>query len=130
MQSFGLKLCLMLASFFLHSSFIATHSPELPQVQLVILLSIDPPIAPHPNLPRLTIQLWQGFLPNPPPCSASARQRQGRMVWEADWTHAATPLYILLSDIFRGQVPAAYGNNDRVQLDTVSWRQAIIDVYF
>jgi hypothetical protein len=52
------------------------------------------------------------------------------MVWEADWTHAATPLYILLSDIFRGQVPAAYGNNDRVQLDTVSWRQAIIDVYF
>ena len=49
------------------------------------------------------------------------------MVWAADWTHIATPLYILLSDIFRGQVPAAYGNNDRVQLDTVAWRQSIID---
>jgi hypothetical protein len=49
------------------------------------------------------------------------------MVWEADWTHSATPLYILLSDIFRGQVPSAYGENDRVYLDTVAWRQAIID---
>lgn len=51
------------------------------------------------------------------------------MVWAADWTHAATPLYILLSDIFRGQVPAAYGNNDRVQLDTVTWQQHIIDTW-
>jgi hypothetical protein len=51
------------------------------------------------------------------------------MVWEVDWTHAATPLYILLSDIFIGQVPAAYGNNDCVHLDTVVWRQAIIDVW-
>jgi hypothetical protein len=51
------------------------------------------------------------------------------MVWEADWTHTATPLYMLLSDIFRGQVPAAYGNNDRVYLDTVAWQQAIIDAW-
>jgi hypothetical protein len=49
------------------------------------------------------------------------------MVWEADWTQAATPLYILLSDIFRGQVPADYGNHDHVDLDTVAWQQAIID---
>jgi len=52
------------------------------------------------------------------------------VVWEADWTQAATPMYILLSDIFRGEVPAAYGNNDRVYLDTVAWRQVIIDAYF
>ena len=51
------------------------------------------------------------------------------MVWEADWTHSATPLYILLSDIFRGQAPAAYGNNVRVRLDTVAWGQAIIDAW-
>jgi hypothetical protein len=51
------------------------------------------------------------------------------MVWEADWTHGATPFYILLSDIFRGQVHAAYGNNDRVHLDIVAWRQAIIDTW-
>jgi hypothetical protein len=49
------------------------------------------------------------------------------MVWEADWTQTATPLYILFSDIFRGQAPAAYGNNDRVHLNTVRWRQIIID---
>jgi len=26
-------------------------------------------------------------------------------------------------------VPAAYGNNDRVHLDTVVWRQAIVDAW-
>jgi len=30
---------------------------HMPEVQLVILLSIDPPIAAHPNLPRIIIQL-------------------------------------------------------------------------
>jgi hypothetical protein len=49
------------------------------------------------------------------------------MVWEADWTLVATPLYLLLSDIFRGQVPAVYGNSDHVHLNTAAWRQAIID---
>jgi len=98
-------------------------------VQLVILLSINPPIAAQPNLPRITIQLWRGFPPNHPPCTPGVRQRIARMVWEADWTQNATPLYILLSDIFRGQVPAAYGNNDCVHLDTVVWRQAIVDAW-
>ena len=51
------------------------------------------------------------------------------MVWEANWTQAATPLYILLADIFRGQVPAAYGNHDCVHLNTVAWRQDIIDAW-
>jgi len=77
----------------------------------------------------MTIQLWRGFPLNHLPRSPAAQQREARMVWEADWTHTATPLYILLSDIFRGQVPAAYGNNDRVHLDTVAWRQAIIDAW-
>ncbi|KAF8349843.1 hypothetical protein F5887DRAFT_942629 [Amanita rubescens] len=94
---------------------------DMPEVQLVILLLIDIPIAPHPNIPRIIIQLWRGHsLP-------AAQKRQAHMVWEADWTHSATPLYILFSDIFRGSVPATYGNNDRVHLDTVAWRQAIID---
>ena len=51
------------------------------------------------------------------------------MVWEADWTQNATLFYLLLSDIFRGQVPVAYGNNDLVHLDTVAWQQAIIDAW-
>jgi hypothetical protein len=97
----------------------AVHLPELLQVQLVMLLSIDPPIATHPDQPRTTIQLWRGF----GPLNSS---REARMVWEADWTHAATPLYFLLSDIFRGEVPAAYGDNDRVFLAGAEFRQVII----
>jgi hypothetical protein len=103
---------------------------HVPEIQLVILLSIDPPIAPHPNLPRIAIQLWRSFTLNHTPRTPTARQREARMVWESDWTHTATPLYILLSDIFRGgPVPADYGNNDRVHLETAAWRQAIISRY-
>jgi hypothetical protein len=51
------------------------------------------------------------------------------MVWATDWTLGATPFYILLDDIFRGQVPAEYGNNDRVYLDAETWRQSIIDAW-
>jgi hypothetical protein len=125
MQDFGLNTCLRLVTF----SFVAMHSQKHDQVQLVILVSIDPPVAPYPNLPRITIQLWKGFPPCWPLCSPTGRQREARMVWEANWTHAATPLYILLSDIFRGQVPAAYGNNDHVHLNTADWRQAIIEAW-
>jgi hypothetical protein len=110
-------------------SFIVLFSHEFYQIQLVIIMSIDPPRRPNLNLPRITVQLWRGF-PNPrPPCLPTGRQRAARMVWEADWTQAATPLYILLSDIFRGPAPAAYGNNDRVHLDTGAWRQDIIDAW-
>ena len=94
------------------------------QVCLVILLFIDPPIAPYPTLPRFTIQLWRGF---PAVHSRASQQREARMVWDADWTHVATPMYILLADIFRGGVPAAYGMNTHVYLDTTAWRQDIID---
>lgn len=124
MRGFGLKTCLRLANFF----FVVTHSPELLQVQLVILLSINIPIAPHPNIPRIIIQLWRGYLPHD--SSPATQKRQARMVWEADWTHSVTPLYILSSDIFRGPAPAAYGDNDRVHLNAVAWRQAIIDSSF
>lgn len=51
------------------------------------------------------------------------------MVCEADWTNNATP-HILLPDIFGGQAPPPeYGDNDRVQLDTVTWRQHIVDAW-
>lgn len=101
------------------------HTPE---VRLVILISIDPPIAPNPTFPRITVQLWRGFDFSRLP-SAVFQVREARMVWAADWTVAATPLYILLDDIFRGQVPAEYGNNDRVYLDTNGWRQTIITAW-
>jgi hypothetical protein len=109
-------------------SFVPTHCWNFLQVQLVILLSIDAPIAPHPTLPRITIELWRGLSPfNAQRPTAATQPRVAHMVLTADWTHTATPLYLLLSDIFRGQVPAAYGNNNRVHLDTVAWRQGIID---
>ena len=94
------------------------------QVQLVVLLLIDPPLAPHPTLPRVSLQLWKRF-----PSTAAQQQRDARMVWQADWTNYATPLYILLSDVFGQQVPAAYGNIDRFNLNTADLRDAIIDSY-
>ena len=97
-------------------------------MQLVILLLISPPIAPHPNFPGIIIQLWRGIPPHNPPHAPAAQQRQAQKVWEANWTHSATPLYILLSDIFRGPAPATYGTNDRVHLDTAAWRRAILQV--
>ncbi|KAF5384148.1 hypothetical protein D9615_003266 [Tricholomella constricta] len=99
------------------------------EVRLVILISIDPPIAPHPTFPRITVQLWRGFDPRRPPRHPVSRVREARMVWAADWTVAAAPLYIPLDDIFRGQVPAEYGNNDRVYLNTDSLRQKIITAW-
>jgi hypothetical protein len=48
------------------------------------------------------------------------------MVWQKDYTHNASPLYLLLTDIFRGQVPQEYGQHDRVQLDTATWRGTIL----
>jgi hypothetical protein len=35
----------------------------------------------------------------------------------------------LFQDIFRGPAPADYGNHDRVHMDTVGWRQIIVDRY-
>ena len=103
---------------------------ELLQVQLGILLSIDPPVQPNPNIPRITIELWRGFDAVHPQHTPEHGMRQGRGVWQADWTVAASPLYVLLSDIFRGQIgiPAAY-NGDRIFLDTIHWRQTIINNY-
>ena len=92
----------------------------------MILVIIDPPVAAHPNLLVITIQLWRGF---PPPArhpGGQAQARVARMVWQKDWTKNASPLYLLLTDIFRGQVPPEYGQHDRVQLDTVAWREAIL----
>ena len=83
-------------------------------MQLVMLLLIDPPLAPLPNFPRITVQLWRGV---DPAHSAASRQRQAEMVWSRDWTNGATPLYIRLADIFGAQVPLVYGNNDRLYLD-------------
>src|SRR6266540_7148248 len=78
------------------------------QVQLVLLDALLPL---HPNFPSIT--LWKGF----PPLILPIHQRQQREAWSRDWTFT-----ILLSGISGQQpVPAAYGNNDRVLLDT-TWR--------
>lgn len=92
-------------------------------------MSIDPPIAPNTNL-RITVQLWRGYPPaRPLRPQAAGRHREARMAWQTDWTNAATPMYLELSDIFMDQtlVPAYYGNNTRAVLDTVAWRRDIIN---
>ncbi|EDR04553.1 uncharacterized protein LACBIDRAFT_330473 [Laccaria bicolor S238N-H82] len=98
---------------------------HMPEVQLGILVLIDPPAAANPNPPVATIQLWRGFPPPERQTSGQAQTRIARMVWQKDWTHNASPLHLLLADIFQGQVPPEYGQHDRVQLDTVTWREAI-----
>jgi stringent starvation protein B len=74
----------------------------------------------------LGIQLWKRF---PLPNTTTAEEIQAYKVWEADWTQQATPLYILLSDIFGPKVPAEYGNNDRVFLNSVRVRERILESY-
>jgi len=96
-------------------------------IRLVILISIDSPIPPFPNFPRIRITLWRREDPSDRPvCPHAGRERIARDVWGADWTDAANPFYILLSDIFRGPPPASYGNRDRVYLNSQAWRDAII----
>lgn len=51
------------------------------------------------------------------------------MVWQDDWTHNAGPFYILLADIFRGEVTTEYGASDRIFLASAAWRQRIIETY-
>jgi len=96
------------------------------QVELVVLLSISKSLADPPS-PVITIELWKAL---PTQRTAEARERQAHKVWSADWTNNATPLYILLSDIFKGQVPPEYSDEtDRIYLNTVAFRQHILDVW-
>jgi hypothetical protein len=89
-------------------------------VELVILVLIDP------DLPVITIELWRGFPPSNKHSSGQAQTRAARMVWQKNWTQNASSLYLSLTDIFRGQLPPEYGQHDRVQLDGVTWREAIL----
>jgi len=99
------------------------------QVQLVFLILIDPPRPAHPTTPRITVQLWK-TRPANRPAGSTARPREAYMVLEADWSLTATPVYVLLTDIFGAHpVHAAYGNNDRAVLDTAWLRDKIIRSY-
>jgi hypothetical protein len=110
------------------------HSNGISQVQLVVIICIDPPLATHPDLPRITIQHWKlthrpsrvFSTPNP----YAQQNKEAGMVWQANWTHAVTPYYIELADIFRpGTIPAIYGANTRAYFTPASldrWRLNII----
>ena len=95
------------------------------QVQLVVLLLIDPPLPPHPTLPTS-----KGLIANVETlslCGTSAAK--GCPDGQADWTNNATPLYVPHSDVFGQRVPTAYGDVDRFNLNTADLRDAIIDSY-
>ena len=123
MLSYGLNTCQRLVNQALLSLWSFNHQ-TLPQVQLVILLFIDPATPAHPT-PKISIELWRGI----PLGSQDAQTKEGHMVWQDDWTHNAGPFYILLADIFRGEVPPEYGVHDRIFLASASWRQGIIESY-
>ena len=97
------------------------------QVQLVFLILVDPPRLAHPTTPRITVQLWKGRTT----CAGSTtHERDAYMVLEADWSLNATPVYVLLTDVFGAHpVHAAYGNNDCAVLDTAWLRDTIIHSY-
>ena len=97
-------------------------------MELVVLLSISKSLAELDTpSPIITIELWKALPPQP---MAEARKREAHKVWSADWTNDATPLYILLSDIFKGQVSPEYSDKtDRIYLNTVAFRQHILDVW-
>jgi hypothetical protein len=102
-----------------------THQ-KIFQINLVIIISIDHPCPPFPNFPRIRIELCARFSQYSSCPSSIFKIHQDRIasrVWNAEWTEGPTPFYILLSDIFRGQPPAAYGNYDRVYLNAGVWRQ-------
>jgi len=94
-------------------------------VQLVVIICIDPPRAPHLTLPRITIQHWKSVL-------STRAGNHAQMVWHADWTHATTPnYYVPLMDLFLpGAIPPIYGGatmavfNDS---DVAHWRQNVIN---
>jgi hypothetical protein len=106
------------------------------QVRMVIIVSIDPPIAPNLNTPRITVEHWklQPPPPPPPPHSAGYHTRVASVVWDADWTLAVSPNYsIPLADIFGPTpIPAIYGGNTHLTFDTAliaKWRQMMINFY-
>jgi hypothetical protein len=107
------------------------YSQRCFQVQLVVIISIDPPL-PQSNLPRITIQHWKPFPPSRPVRSLHARTKEARMVWQADWTNGVTPgYYIPLADIFLPRaIPAVYGNATQAvfqHADLVQLRDLVIN---
>jgi len=77
---------------------------------------VCPFLPTHQNIPKIIIKLWQAVGTDGHFC----------MVWENDWSLAASPLHILLSDIFGDEVPKVYGENDRMSVDTESWQHKIL----
>ena len=98
MPNFGSKMCPKIFPKFVNFFLYCHHSPERFQVRLFIIVLIDPPIPNPSNILKITIQLWRAI--------GIGQQRHACMVCqEDDWSHAASSLYILLSDIFGDQVP-------------------------
>jgi hypothetical protein len=119
------------------SQFYLTHCyflrDKYPQVQMVIIISIDPPIAPNLNIPRITIEHWKTRPPlRPQRPGTAARWKVAFRAWHADWTLAVSAnYYILLADMFGSTpIPAVYGAHTRLTFspaDVAGWRQGIID---
>jgi len=109
------QVCQLLPSFCRHH-LTRTHF----QVRLFIIVLIEAPTPPlDQNIAKIIIQLWRA-------AGVDGQRHSASMVWEDDWSHAASPLYILLSDIFGDLVPKEYGENDRVSVNTQGWRLGIL----
>jgi hypothetical protein len=99
---------------------------------MVIIISIDSPITPNLQTPRITIEHWKSEPPKRPPRTQLTRSKVASKVWAADWTLAASAnYYILLVDIFGSSpIPPIFGANTRLTFDNadvVAWRSEIVD---
>ena len=98
---------------------------------MVIIISIDSPIAPNLQTPRITIEHWKS---EPPKRPQLARRKVASKVWVADWTLAASVnYYVLLADIFGSSpIPPIFGANTHLTFDdtdVAAWRREIIDAW-
>ena len=101
---------------------------------MVIIISIDSPIAPNLQTPWIAIEHWKSEPPKRPPRTQLARRKVVSKVWVADWTLAASAnYYILLADIFGSSpIPPIFGANTHLTFDNTdvaAWRREIIDAW-
>lgn len=101
---------------------------------MVIIISVDPPIHPNLQTPRITVEHWKSRPPQQPPCAQFARLKVAFKAWASDWTLAAPAnYYILLADLFGSlPIPAIFGTNTHLTFDNadvIAWRQEIIDAW-
>jgi hypothetical protein len=115
--------------------FFLSHG-NISQVWMVIIISIDPPLAnSNPATPQITVEHWKlRAIQQPLHSNSTAHTMEAYQAWTSDWTTAVPAnYYILLADLFGSSpIPAVYAGHTHLTFNNqcmVLWRQRIIDSY-